>query len=142
MIYQGASRDDLRRTLVDAWRKRRDGRPLEPLEALLGDVVADHPEYHRALEGADAIGRDFPVEDGETNPFLHLALHVAVREQVGADRPTGVRAAHAALAAATGVHDAEHRMMEVLGECLWEAQRAGRPPDEDAYLGRIARLVR
>ncbi len=140
MIFQGADRDGLRRTFVDAWRKRRDGRPLEPLEALLGDVVAEHPEYHRALEDPDAIGRDFAVEDGETNPFLHLAMHVAIREQVGADRPPGARAAHARLAAAAGVHDAEHRMMEILAESLWEAQRAGRPPDEAAYLERLARL--
>ncbi len=140
MIFQGARRDDLRQAFLDAWRKRLEGLPLEPLEALLGDVAAEHPEYHRALADPDSVARDFPVEDGETNPFLHLAMHVAIREQVGADRPAGVRAVRLGLAAATDVHRAEHRMMEVLGESLWEAQRAGRPPDERAYLERLARL--
>ena len=68
-------------------------------------------------------------------------MHLAIREQVGTDRPPGIRAIHAALARRLGdVHEAEHRMIECLGEALWNAQRAGTAPDETAYLEALRRL--
>jgi hypothetical protein len=119
----------------DAWRKAEERRPLTPLEDLIAGVVAEHPEYHRWLEDERAVERDWTPEHGETNPFLHLGMHVAIREQLGAGRPAGIREAHAALIEALGdVHAAEHAMLESLGEVLWQAQREHRLPDEARYL--------
>jgi hypothetical protein len=141
-FFHGQSRDELRRVYIEAWRKRREGVPMEPLEMQVADVVGLHPEYQAMLERPDeAVDRDYTPEGGQSNPFLHMGLHLAVRDQAATDRPPGVRAAFERLAARKGsAHDAEHAMIECLAQTLWEAQRAGRPPDEAAYLERIRRL--
>lgn len=136
----GQDRDELRSMYAEAWRKARESLPLSPLEAQIADVVAAHPEYHDALAG-DGLERDYTGGDGASNPFLHMGLHMALREQVATDRPTGVRAVFESLAARLDdAHAAEHRMIECLAETLWEAQRAGAPPDEQAYVERLRRL--
>jgi hypothetical protein len=134
-------RTTLRRTFQTAWRKRREGLPLEPLEAIIADVVALHPEYHRWIESEDALDRDWLPENGETNPFLHLGMHIAIHEQLTTDRPAGIAEAYRAALARTGDrHTVEHRFMECLGEALWQAQRNGTNPDEAAYLRCLRRI--
>ena len=137
----GRDRDELRRMYADAWRKAGESRPMSPLEAQIADVVAAHPEYHGAL-AESGLGQDYTGADGTANPFLHMGLHMALREQVATDRPAGVRSVFEGLAARLGdAHEAEHRMIECLAEALWEAQRAGTAPDESAYLERLRRLT-
>ena len=100
-FFDNQSRDELRRVYVEAWRKRRAGLPSEPLEAQVADVIALHPEYHAALErGEDALARDYTPEGGQSNPFLHMGLHLAVRDQIATDRPPGLRKAFESLAPA------------------------------------------
>lgn len=141
-IFADQSREQLRRMYVEAWRKRRAGEILQPLEAQVADVIGLHPEYHDWLErGDEALAEEFTPERGAQNPFLHMGLHLALREQVSTDRPAGIRALHSALAAQRGVHDAEHLMAERLAEALWSAQRNGKAPDEAAYLETLRRLV-
>lgn len=141
MIFANASREELRRRYVTAWQRHRDGLPLEPLDAQIADVIALHPEYQALLEAPDALTRDFTVEQGRINPFLHMGLHLGLREQLATDRPAGIRQLHTRLAQRLGdPHAAEHRMVDVLAETLWEAQRSGRPPDEATYLERVRRL--
>ena len=141
-FFDNQSRDQLRRVYIEAWRKRREGLPIAPLEAQVADVIALHPEYHAALErGDDALDRDYTPESGQSNPFLHMGLHLAVRDQIATDRPAGIRKAFQSVAARLGSeHEAEHRIIECLAEAMWEAQRSGRPPDEAAYLQRVLRL--
>jgi hypothetical protein len=126
----------LRQAYSDAWRKHVAGSPLTPLEAMLADVIGLHPEYQALMRDGDAA---LAFEPGGApvmeNPFLHMGLHMAVREQVAIDRPPGVRDLHHRLRAQCGdVHGAEHVLMEALAETLWEAQAAGRPADESHYL--------
>jgi len=143
-FFDNQSRDELRRVYVEAWRKRRAGLPIEPLEAQVADVIALHPEYHAALErDDDALARDYTPEGGQSNPFLHMGLHLAVRDQIATDRPVGLRQAFESLARRAGsAHEAEHRIIECLAEAMWEAQRTARPPDEQAYLEAVLRLTR
>jgi predicted RNA polymerase sigma factor len=92
--------------------------------------------------GGDTLVRDYTPEDGQTNPFLHMGLHLAIREQVSTNRPAGIAAVYRSLAAKLGdVHEAEHVMIEALGQALWQAQRSGLPPDETAYLESLRRLT-
>ena len=141
MLY-GNDRDDLRRAWVDAWSKSCNGQPLEPLERLLAEVIAEHPEHHDSLESPSALEREFSPEAGRTNPFLHMGLHVAIREQLATDRPPGVRELYAKLLPRfPDAHRLEHALMECLAETLWDAQREGTAPDEARYLGRVRRLV-
>ena len=131
----GSDRDDLRRAYVDAWSQSRAGRPLEPLQRLLAEVIAEHPEYHPVLESPDALTREFAPESGRSNPFLHMGLHVAIREQLATNRPPGMRALYTKLLPRFGdAHQLEHAMIECLAETLWEAQREGTAPDETRYL--------
>lgn len=138
------NREDLRRQFIDAWQKVRDGRPVTALENQIATVIGEHPEYHALLEQGDgAIAREWTPEQGETNPFLHLGMHIAIREQLSIDRPPGIRQAFEVLAQKRGdAHAAEHEMLECLGETLWEAQRDGRMPDEAAYLERVRKRAR
>ena len=139
MIF-GQDRQELRKMYADAWNKQLAGQPMSPLEAQIAAVVAEHPEYHDALTGAD-LDRDYAPEGGQTNPFLHMGLHLGIREQVATDRPGGIAKIHRELTARHGdPHAAEHRMIDCLAETLWEAQSANRPPDEALYLERLRRL--
>ncbi len=138
MIF-GQDRNELRQMYADAWQKRVDGSVLSPLEAQIAQVIEEHPEYHSAVTGD--LDKDFAVEGGQTNPFLHMGLHLGIREQVATDRPPGIAATFQALAARLGdPHAAEHRMIDCLAETLWESQRQNQPPDEAAYLERLRRL--
>src|SRR5512132_4110339 len=86
------SRDDARRFLIEAWAKFRAGQPLSALEKMAADLIALHPEYHAVVENPERhVERDWRPESGETNPFLHLSLHLAVAEQLGVDQPAGIR---------------------------------------------------
>jgi hypothetical protein len=142
-FFHDQDRSSLRRSYVEAWRKLREGALLEPLEHQIATVVEEHPEYHAELEaGGEAVYRDYLPEGGQSNPFLHMGLHLAIREQVATNRPAGITAIHAALARRLGSsHEAEHRMIECLGEALWRSQRSGQPPDEAAYLEALRMIA-
>ena len=139
MIF-GQDRNELRQMYADAWRKRCGKRPLAPLEMQIADVIEMHPEYHGDVTAED-LDRDYTPDGGKTNPFLHMGLHLGIREQVATDRPAGISAIHKALSARFGdVHAAEHAMIECLAETLWDAQSSNQPPDEAKYLQRLQRL--
>ena len=141
MMFADQNRDALRATWREAWQRQRDGLPLQPLQAQIADVISAHPEYHALLADDAASAGDFKPEGGRENPFLHMGLHLAIREQVGTDRPAGIRVLHRRLSERMGsAHEAEHRMIEVLATLLWDAQRAGRAPDEAAYHESLRRL--
>jgi hypothetical protein len=135
-VFSSHSRDQLRRAYAEAWAKHLARSPLTPLEAQIADVVGVHPEYQRVVSDADtAIAFEQDAAGSADNPFLHMGLHMAVREQVAIDRPPGIRELHGRLQGRLGTpHLAEHVLMESLGEELWSAQRDGRPPDEQRYL--------
>jgi hypothetical protein len=130
-----------RRFFCEAWRKQRAGEVLQPLEDMVARIVAQHPEYHRLLEDPAILEQDYTPEAGQTNPFLHMGLHIAIQEQLAADRPPGIREIYQALTRRlVDSHEVEHRMTECLAEGIWEAQRNGTQPDEAAYLERLRKL--
>ena len=135
------SQNDVRRFFCDAFRKQRDGAPLTPLEAMAADWIAAHPEYHGDLADADAaLAAVFDVEAGRTNPFLHLSMHLSISEQVSIDQPRGIKQAFELLAARRGsAHEAQHEVMECLGEMMWASQRSGLPPDGQKYIECVRR---
>jgi hypothetical protein len=135
------SQADVRRFFCAAYARQRDGLPLEPMAAIAARWIDEHPEYHAELADTEAsLQRDYRVEDGRTNPFLHLAMHLTIEEQCAIDQPTGIRHAVQQLAARDGrLHDAHHEVMECLGEMVWASQRSGLPPDGLAYLDAVRR---
>ena len=135
------SQHDVRRFFCETWRKQREGSALTPIEALAGGWIAEHPEYAAQLADLDAaLAAAYQVEDGRTNPFLHLAMHLSISEQCSIDQPGGIRAAVELLAARrNSLHEAHHEVMECLGEMIWASQRNGLPPDGLAYLDAVRR---
>lgn len=135
------SRDQARQFLIDAWHKRRESLPATPLETLAADLINLHPEYHALLEAEDGLTREWKPEQGETNPFLHLSLHLAIEEQLSIDQPPGIRAAFEQLCTTRDRHVALHGILECLGEAMWRAQRDRTLPDGEAYLECIRRRI-
>ena len=141
MIF-GEDRNELRKMYKDAWKKRCGESPLTPLEAQISDVVEWHPEYHGDVT-SDELDKDYTPDGGQTNPFLHMGLHLGIREQVATNRPAGISGIFATLAGKLGdAHAAEHQMIDCLAETLWEAQSQNTAPDEQNYLQRLHQLTR
>lgn len=135
------SRDQVRDTFFETWRKYRAGEPLVGVEALALDAILAHPEYHEVLSQPERFRTRDYTDEG--NPFLHMSLHVALAEQLSIDQPPGIVQRFAALLARTGErHAALHEAIECLAETVWRAQRDNAPPDAAAYLECLARRVR
>jgi len=134
------SQEDVRRFFCSVHAKARSGQVLDALETLAGGWLREHPEYDPDLADAEAaVARVYDGARG-ANPFLHLSMHLSISEQCSIDQPRGIRQAVELLAARRdSLHDAHHEAMECLGEMLWESQRAGRPPDGQAYVECVQR---
>lgn len=133
------SRSEARQFFIDTWRKYRNREALTAIEGVVAEVVIAHPEYRRVLESPDKfLDKDFPPEFGDVNPFLHFSMHVAIAEQLAIDQPPGITAAFRRLQRKLASdHEAKHRIMDCLGEMLWQSQRYSKPPDAAAYLSCI-----
>jgi hypothetical protein len=133
------SQEEVRRFFCGAWAKHQAGQPLTPLEALAIDWITQHPEYHGDLSDVEAaIAAQFKVEEGRTNPFLHLSMHLSITEQTSIDQPRGIKAAVERLAhRRASLHEAHHEVMESLGQMVWASQRSGTPFDGEAYIADI-----
>jgi hypothetical protein len=131
------SRDEVRELFFRAWKSYRDGVPLAGMEALALDVVLQHPEYHDALSDPQRT-RDKDYFD-ESNPFLHMSLHMALEEQLSIDQPPGIALRFQALLSKfQDRHEALHQALECLAETVWRAQRERAAPDATAYLECLA----
>ncbi|MDR1462879.1 MAG: DUF1841 family protein [Azoarcus sp.] len=133
------TREQVRDFFIGAWRKHRNREVLSALETIAAGIVLEHPEYHDLLESANALAREFPPEDGQTNPFLHLSLHLAIEEQISIDQPPGIRTVFEALCRRYGRHSAMHELLDSLGETMFRAMRDGASPDGSAYIDSARR---
>lgn len=135
------SQEDVRRFFCETFRKYDAKEILTPLETIAADWISQHPEYFDDLRNVDAaLQRDYSIDSGKTNPFLHLSMHLTIAEQVTINQPHGVRVAYEALAhKKNSIHEAHHDMMECLGEMIWNSQRSGTPPDGNAYINALMR---
>lgn len=141
-MFINQSRDELRRFYVTAWKKHKQGDVLEPLEKLIVDVINIHPEYHLMLEDEEkSLSKEWTPESGESNPFAHMGMHIAIREQLITNRPDGIGDHHRRLTVKLNSdHEAEHQIMECMGKIMWEAQMSGTLPDEKVYLECLKKL--
>ena len=141
MLY-GQDRNQLRQVFFTAWQKYNAKQPLEPLEQVIANIIAIHPEYHQYFADEQAsLDQDFLPESGQTNPFLHIGLHISIHEQLGVNQPAGITDIYKNLLDKhQDPHTVEHLIMDCLAEMIWEAQRNNAVPDQGKYLQCIKRL--
>jgi len=139
----GQDRDQLRKFYCQAWESQRKGNPLEPLQAQIVSVIEKHPEYQALLENSQqALAKEYPPEFGESNPFLHMGMHLAIQEQLDTNRPTGIRELYHRLLIKTGdSHQLEHKLMNCLAEMIWRAQKEGTASAEEQYLACVKSIA-
>lgn len=135
-------REQSRQMFFNAWKKHTNQELMEPIESLIVDVIQLHPEYHPLLEKAEVTqDKDYFPEMGETNPFLHMGLHIAIKEQISIDQPFGIKDQYNRLLTKhQDPHIVEHQIMECLAQMIWEAQRSHTMPDNKVYLECISKL--
>ena len=135
------SRDEIRQVYSNVWAKLQQGSLLEPMETVIADIIQLHPEYHGLLSSTESAQQaELNPDAGQSNPFLHMGMHIALREQTSIDRPTGIKKIHQKLSQRLGIHDAEHAMIECLGQALWLAQQNQSAPDEISYLECLKKI--
>ena len=139
----GQDRTELRQMFFTAWKKHQNKQLMEPLEAVVAKIIELHPEYHALLENETAeLDKDYTPEMGQTNPFLHMAMHISIQEQLSTKRPTGIEQLHQSMLKKNkDPHETEHLMIECLGKMLWEAQSQNRMPDENHYLNCLKKYI-
>jgi hypothetical protein len=137
------TREEVRRFFCDTWKKKIDGHILDPIQTLASDWMVDHPEYHGLLTDPEsALAQDYTPERGETNPFLHLSMHLSISEQISINQPSGIKEIADKLSQKLGsMHEAQHVIMECLGQVMWEAQREGGQLSPDKYLEALKKLT-
>ncbi len=143
-MYDDSDRRQSRQFFFDTWQKYQSKQALGPLEQQLLQIILQHPEYHFIFSQPEKyLEYEYLPELGETNPFLHMALHLSVLEQVSTNRPEGIREIYHALCKKSGSSlEAEHQMMGCIVESLWQAQRSGQMPNEANYLNQLRKLVK
>ena len=135
------SQADVRRFFCSVYAKALAGTALEAIETIASQWMNEHPEYAQDFANVDAaLASMGEVQEGRTNPFLHLSMHLSISEQCSIDQPRGIRLAVESLThKRNSLHSAHHEAMECLGKMLWESQQAGRPPEGDAYIACVQR---
>ena len=135
------SQADVRRFFCSIYAKATAGSALEAIETIASQWMHEHPEYAQDFSDVDAALVSMgEVQEGRTNPFLHLSMHLSISEQCSIDQPRGIRQAVELLThKRKSLHQAHHEAMDCLGQMLWESQQAGRPPEGDAYIACVQR---
>ncbi len=135
------SQADVRRFFCSVYAKARAGSALEAIETIASQWMDEHPEYAQDFSDVDAaLASMTEVQEGRTNPFLHLSMHLSISEQCSIDQPRGIRQAIELLThRRNSLHLAHHEAMDCLGKMLWDSQQAGHPPQGDAYIACVQR---
>ena len=135
------SRDQVREMFFGTWRKYRAGEPLAGVETLALQVILAHPEYHALLSAPERTREKDYVD--ESNPFLHMSLHLAIEEQLSIDQPPGIASLlDRRINKHKDRHEALHEVLECLGETIWRSQREKAPLDAGAYLACLEKRAR
>lgn len=128
--------NDVRNFFFDTYEKGERNLILTDLEKIAYSTILEHPEYRHVLSNRDKyMGANWLPESGETNPFLHLSMHVSIIEQLSINQPFGVKELYIELCQKyADEHEAQHHVMDCLAEMIWQAQYNNMQPDPQIYL--------
>lgn len=141
MAIFNPTREQVREFFIQTWQKYQQKAPLSSMEKIAVGWIMQHPEYHEMLDNPDSKSKDYTVAEGQTNPFLHLSMHIAIEEQLSIDSPPGIRAAFEHLSAKLDEHEAHHEIMECLGQVIWQSQRNRTPLDHQLYMELLKQRI-
>lgn len=79
-----------RRLFFDVWKKMNSKQKLNDLDKQLAKIVNLHPEFHPILSDPDKYA-EHEFQEGQTDPFYHLAMHSLLAELISNDNPEGIR---------------------------------------------------
>jgi len=128
-----------REFLAKSWQKYTSNKPLEPLEEQLVSIIKIHPEYHNLVGNIDS---EYFPEQGEVNPFLHINLHLALRNQLSINQPKGIREAHQKRTNQYKDHHiVEHLMMECIAEMIYLSQKSNTTMNQESFLNCLTSLT-
>lgn len=131
MLYT-KDRTRQRQFLANAWQKFLDKQALDPLEEQLTQVIEMHPEYHAFINDIES---DYFPEQSEVNPFLHINLHLSLREQLSINQPTGIQKYYQKiLCKVKDLHETEHKMMDCIAEMIFSSQKNNTPMNHQTYI--------
>jgi len=141
-MISGNNRNQMRQYFSTCWRMKNTGQAMDAMQKIISNIIELHPEYHALIEDKSQLDKDFSADQGASNPFLHMSMHISLHEQISIDRPAGIKQCYEQLCQQSGsAHEAEHAMMECLGESLWQAQRDQSAPNEVEYLQCLQNLA-
>lgn len=130
MLYS-KNRSEQRAFLSNAWVKFQNNEDLDPMEFQLVEIIKIHPEYHHLIQTTDA---EYFPEHGQVNPFLHINLHLALREQLSINQPIEVRLAYdSLLEKIKDPHEVEHTLIDCIAEMIFSAQKNHSSFDYENY---------
>jgi len=133
-------RSKQREFLANSWQKHTTAQILEPLELQLALIVQKHPEYHALIND---INLEYFPEQGKTNPFLHINLHLALQDQLALRQPIGINDIYKKLIVIhSNIHEVEHMMMECIAEMIFNSQKNNAALDQDNYLVNLKNLIK
>ena len=137
------SRDEVRDFFFDAWGKFKAQKPLTDLEKIALSVIHMHPEYQPILNAPTQFKhQEYFPEFGETNPFLHMSLHVSILEQISINQPIGIADIYTQLKLKhQNEHRALHDILDCLAETIWQAQRNNNALDANNYVQLLQQKV-
>ena len=128
-----------REFLANAWQKHLNNDNLEPLEYQLALIIDSHPEYHKIIND---LNSDYFPEQGEINPFLHINLHLALKDQLSINQPKEINSIYQKLLKKyNDPHEVEHLMMECIAEMIFTAQKNNTELDQHKYLLNLNSLI-
>jgi len=133
-------RSKQRKFLANSWQKHINGEILEPLELQLALIVQKHPEYHALIND---INLEYFPEQGKTNPFLHINLHLALQDQLTLNQPNEINDIYKKLIVIhSDTHEVEHMMMECIAEMIFNSQKNNNTLDQNKYLVNLKNLIK
>ena len=132
----------LRSFYKNSWDKFKNKEPLSDLEKQVASIILEHPEYHHFFDNLD-IRSDINTNKNPNSPFLHLGLHLGIRDQIAINTPAGISDIYKNLYNQyKDPHICEHKMLEILAEELWESQQNQTEFNTQNYINKLLNLTK
>lgn len=135
------SLEQARSFFIEVWNKYKLSRIMTPIEETTATWILKHPQFHNDLSNKESIKNIYNSNCQESNPFLHLSMHLTVSEQLIIDQPYGIKAVYKKLIMNNDPHTAAHKIIKCLTLTIRNSQDQGTALDSNKYIRLIRELV-